>query len=119
MSEKGDELFRQFVRSGFEQLVDNQPADLADYLESRAAATGSSTSLFLAEAIRAVYALSLRHDDYGGIRLGFVHQLDDLVHERLPVIERSESHWAAKLARDFRDEILSKVALYDPQKSYD
>jgi len=100
-------------------LVDAQPAVLADYLERRAAETGQSAPLFLSEAIRAVYELFREHDEYGGIRLGFVHQLDDLVRERLPIVQRSEPQWAAKLAPDFRDEIQLMVDGYNPQNTYE
>ena len=96
-----------------------QPAELADYLERRAAETGQSASLFLSQAIRAVSKLLREHDECGGIRLGFVRELDELVRERVPVIQSSEPHWAAKLARDFRDDVQKMVDGYNPQKTYE
>jgi hypothetical protein len=106
-------------RSGFEGLVDAEPFNLAYYLEQNAASTGQSAFLFLAETIRAVHALLVEHAEYGGVQLAFFHKVDDLVRERLPVIERADQYWAAKLAKDFRDEILAMVHTYDPNKDYE
>jgi hypothetical protein len=117
--EPGDELFARFLKGGFEQLIYGEPAELADYLENRAGSTGLSAPLFLSQAVRAVYSLFLEHDEYGGTRIGFVRQIDDLVRERLPVIERSNPDLAGKLARDLRDEILKKANSYSPQNTYE
>jgi hypothetical protein len=119
MNESPVELLRRFVHGGFEQLTDAQPAELADYLEKQAAETGQSAPLFISQAIRSVSGLFREHDEYGGTRLGFVLELDNLVRERLPIIQRSEPHWAAKLARDFRDEILARVTAYNPQNTHE
>ena len=100
-------------------MVDAQPLELADYLENRAAQTGQSAHLFLSQSIREVYALMREQDEYGGTRIAFIRWLDGLVRERLPVIQQSDPHWAAKLARDFRDEIRKRTASYDPQETYE
>ena len=96
-----------------------EPAELADYLDRFASTTGQSAPLFIAEAIRAVDRLSHEHDESGGIRMGFANLLDDLVLNRLPTIQRNDQHWAAKLARDFRDEVLALLRTYDPENTYE
>ena len=114
----GAELLHRFVHGDFEQLAGTEPAELANYLERRAAETGQSASLFVSQAIRAVYTLFREHEESGGVRLEFSGMVDAVVRERMPVIQRSEPHWAAKLARDFRDEIQA-VERYDPRGTDD
>jgi hypothetical protein len=113
------ELLHRFAHGGFEALIDSEPAELADYLEQRAAETGRSAPLFLSQAIRSAYRLFREHDEYGGARLGFVRQLDQIVREQVPVIQSSETHWAAKLAHDFRDEIQKMLDGYNSQSTYE
>ena len=59
------------------------------------------------------------HDEAGGILMGFVDLLDELVRNRLRAIQRSDQHWAAKLASDFRNEVLALLQSYDPQNTYE
>jgi|SRR5665213_2397980 len=119
MSENTSELLTHFVRGGFENLVGSQPVDLANYLRGIAGHTGQSASLFIAEAIEGVHALFIEHDEYGGVRSGFIYRLDDLVCSRLPTVQSADPHWAAKLAKDFRDDILALVKSYDPTDDYE
>jgi hypothetical protein len=119
MGEQGETLFQRFIQHGFEGLVDDQPNILAKWLEERAAQTGRSGFVFVCEAIRAAYALLLDHDKYGGTRFGFIRKLDEVVYGSLPAIQKAEAHWQAKLAKDFRDEVLAMVRDYDPQNDYE
>jgi hypothetical protein len=118
MLEHGEVLFRQFTQHGFEGLVDDQPRVLASWLRERAAQTDRAHLVFISDAITAANTLFISHDEYGGIRHGFIRRLDEVVYKRLPVIQKAESHWAAKLAKDFCDEILVMVRDYDPQEEY-
>ena len=117
--EVSNELFSRFVRGGFGQLTNTEPVELADFLERHAATTGQSAPLFIAQAIRAVDQLFHDHDERGGIRTGFVDLLDELVRNRLPTIRRSDQYWAAKLASDFRNEVLALVQTYDSRNPYE
>jgi hypothetical protein len=117
--EDGAALLQRFIQHGFEGLVDDQPSVLAKWLRDRAAQTGRADPVFVSEAIDAVYTFFLSHDEHGGIRLGFIRRLDEVVYSRLPTIQKADSHWAAKLAKDFCDEILVMVRAYDPQKDYE
>jgi hypothetical protein len=93
MSEQGEALFQRFVQHGFEGLVDDQPRLLAKWLRDRAAQTGRAGLIFVSEAIDAAYALFLDHDEYGGVRFGFIRKLDEAVYSRLPAIQRADIHW--------------------------
>ena len=115
----GHRLFDRFLADGFGSLSNAEPEELATYLEDRAAAGGGAHLLFLSEAIRAVDIFFHDHDEYGGVRLGFLRQLDTLVRERLPAIIRSEPPWAAELARDFRDATVVRIRSYDPGDTYE
>ena len=119
MSEQGEALFRRFIQHGFEGLVDDQPNILAGWLGERAAQTGRAAFLFVSEAVVAANSLLLEHDEPGGIRLGFIRKMDEVVYSSLPAIQRADTHWAAKLAKDFRDEILAMVRDYDPRNDYE
>lgn len=120
MSAAGPDLFQRFLTSGFARLVNTEPEELADYLEDRAAAGGGVALLFVSEAIRTAYGFFLEHDEGGGIRSGFRHQLDTLVRDRLPAIEQSQDEsWAAELARDFRDEVTKRISSYDAGLTYE
>ncbi len=119
MGESGEGLFDRFVRHGFEGLTDDEPDILAKWLRESASRTGRAGPVFVSEAIDAAYALFLSHDKYGGIRFGFIRELDEIVYSSLPVIQKAESHWEAKLARDFRDKVLAMVSGYDSQKEYE
>ena len=74
-----EELYQRFIAGGFEQLVNEQPKELADYLENRAVTSGSSAPLFLALAIRSAYGMFREHDEHGGVQVDFVRWLDHLV----------------------------------------
>jgi hypothetical protein len=110
----GEALFRGFIQHGFEGLVDDQPKIPAKWLSERAAQTGRAGFLFVSEAIDAAHSLLLDHDERGGIRLGFIREMDEVVYRSLPAIQRADAHWAAKLAKDFRYEILVMVRDYSP-----
>jgi hypothetical protein len=119
VSEPGEGLFDRFVRHGFEGLTDEEPGILAQWLRESASRTGRAGPVFISEAIDATYALFLTHDKYGGIRFGFIRELDEIVYSSLPAIQKAEVHWEAKLAKDFRDKVLAMVGGYDPQKEYE
>ena len=88
MDPEREALFQRFIQHGFEGLVDDQSAVLAKWLSERAAQTNRTSLAFVSDAIDAVYALFLEHDEYGGIRLGFIRQLDEVVYSRLPLSRR-------------------------------
>ncbi len=119
MPHDAGELFSSLVNSGFEHVTGAQLLEIADYLDRRAANTGVAATLFVSEAIRGLHGFFMEHDEYGGIRNGFISELSDLMRDRLRVIQESDAHWAAKLAQAFRDEIRQKIASYDPRNSYD
>ena len=114
----GEELYRRFIAGGFERLVNEQPRELADYLENRAVTSDSSAPLFLALAIRSVYRMFREHDDHGGVQVDFVRWLDHLVKDSLPDIEKSDPIRAAMLAQKFYHEISARVRGYDPGREY-
>jgi hypothetical protein len=116
--QSGDDLLRRFASGGFEQLINDEPELLSQYLEERASTKGLAASLFLAEAIRRFYTLSLAHDEAGGIQVDFVRALDRLVRHSLAEIESADPSRAAKLAKSFRDEVFVRVGGYDPRAQY-
>jgi len=116
--ESGEGLLELFADGGFEALVNEQPRQLAQWLENRAVETGESASLYLALAVRAVYALFREHDQRGGVRVDFVRWLDHLVKESLPDIETADAAEAARLAQRFHREITERVQGYAPERDY-
>lgn len=115
----GDQrLFSLFLAKGFTGLVNDEPEKLGTYLEQRAEETGSAAYAFLAQAILEAYGLFLEHDEAGGIRIGFMRQLDQLVFG-LRAAEDGDPKEAAHLTRAFRTEIRKRITLYDPQKEYE
>lgn len=119
MDEGAAGLLLRFERGGFSDLNGSQLEDLSTALESEAVATGQEAPLFLSRAVRFVYGFFLDHDEYGGVREGFVHALDEVVRSRVPGITAASPDWAARLARDFGDELKRMVAEYDPRNPYE
>ena len=120
MGERGADLLQRFIQYGFEGLVDDQTALLSlNSSRESAAQTGRAQLVFISDAIDVTSALVLSHDEYGGIRHGFIRRLDEIVYERLPLIQKAEAHWAAKLAKDFCDSIRAMVRDYDPRNDYE
>jgi len=113
-----DELLRRFVVGGFERLTGDELLALSERLEETTSATGEAAPLVLSEAIKAVYALFREHDEHGGVSLDFIRYLDKLAVLQLPKICASEPPEAARLARDFRDELYALVSEYDPAKPF-
>ena len=74
--------------------------------------------MFLADAIRAVDKLFQEQDECGGTQVDFIRWLDYLVLDSLPEIQLSDPVVAVELARKFRDEVLARVAGYDPRRDY-
>jgi hypothetical protein len=119
MDDVSAKLLARFERGGFSQLTGSELEQLSAYLESRGAVTGQEAPLFLSRAIRTVHHLFLEHDEYGGTRVGFVRRLDEVACERVPLINASDPDWAARLSRDFLDEIRNMTAAYDPRDPYE
>lgn len=111
-------LLRAFLERGFTGLLNDEPKKLSAYLEERAVETGHPAFIFVAEALAETYLFFLEHDEAGGVRVGFVHQLDRLVFEKLRALEGPDQQEAAYRAREFRDELRRRIILYDPGNTY-
>jgi hypothetical protein len=109
-------LIRRFIASGFGNFRDGELALLSQALEREAASTGLSSSLFLADAVRAVLGLFTEHEECGGVRIGFINYLDRLARDRLPQLQACGPTEAAQLAIEFRDEIMTLISAYNPAK---
>jgi hypothetical protein len=114
----GRELFDRFRSGGFAALVNDEPRVLVEYLEYLAGETGEATSLFMAEAVKKVDRLFRDHDEYGGIRMGFIRRLDQLIHVHFSS-ENQSIPTRAELARRGRDEIIREVRSYNPRNDYE
>jgi hypothetical protein len=117
----GERLFLRFERGGFQSVIGSQLTELAAYLEEHAAATGLAVPLFILEAVQAVQTLVREHDEYGGIRNGFLRKLDELVRSALPELRKlsDDPIQAARTARTFKNDVLMMVARYDVRETYD
>lgn len=113
-----EELLQKFVNGGFGQ-TSNQLDQLRDYLDNRAAETGLAAPMYLCEAISKVAELFRKHDVYGGLRVGFLNQLDNLVRNSVPEIQRGDPLQSARRARELRDEVVARVRNYDPRETYE
>lgn len=105
--------FQRFDVGGFESLTGTEPAEVAAYLEHSAVSTGTAAPLFLSQAVRAVDSFMREHDEYGGVRASFIQYIDRLVHDCLMKVRSETSVAAAKIARDFRDEVCALLSQYD------
>lgn len=114
----GARLLERFAERGFSGLVYDEPIRLSTYLRDRASKTGREPLADVASAITEAYALFLKHDEAGGIRIGFVAELDRAVFYYLPSIRRSDVQESTRMAREFLDLIRKRLAEYDPRKTY-
>ena len=114
----GARLLERFAERGFSGLVYDEPKLLGAYLRDRAAEPGRESLADVASAITEAYALFLKHDEAGGIRVGFVSELDRAVFYYLPSIRRSDVQESTRTAREFLDLIRKRLAEYDPRKTY-
>jgi hypothetical protein len=60
----------------------------------------------------------LREEESGGVRIGFVSELDRLVLYYVPSIRRSDEQESTGLAVEFLELVKKRVAEYDPRKTY-
>lgn len=86
------------------------------YLEQSAVSTGTAAPLFLSQAVRAVDSFMREHDEYGGVRASFIQYIDRLVLDCLMKVRSETSVPAARIARDFRDEVCALLGQYDSGK---
>jgi hypothetical protein len=117
----GKTLLLSFEESGFDGVVGAQLPTLAAYLEQRAVETGLAAFLFIAEAIHAVKSLFDEHNEAGGIRTGFLSQMNDLAMSALPRLSGpiEDPARTAQSAQNFRDIVVFEVTGYDVRKTYD
>jgi len=99
-----------FATGGFSAFPDSRELRaFASYLDTSSGETNSAITLFLAEAVTAVYAFVLEHEEYGGVRLDFWGELDGAVRHAFPKALREASRM-----RDFRDQIRRMLHNYNP-----
>ena len=113
-----EDLLQKFVTGGFSK-VSNELDRLGDYLDNRAVETGLAAPIYLCEALRIVANLFKEHDRNGGLRVGFVKQLDSLVHSHVPEVQRGDPLQSVRRARQFRDEVIARVRDYDFRNTYE
>lgn len=82
---------------------------LANDLDAISATTGNSAALFLSEALSAICDLWFDPDEAGGLRSGFIRELDTLITET-----GRESFDEPARMRDLRDQINHMIATYKP-----
>ena len=58
------------------------------------------------EMIQTVQELFRNHDPYGGIRIGFIRQLNELIQKYIPDIQLGDPLQSAKRARELLGRIL-------------
>jgi hypothetical protein len=107
------------LTSGFEAFTGNQLAAFGDHLESQATISGFAAPLFLAQAIRAVDYLFREQDECGGIRIGFIRELDRIALVRLSTVNEEDWRSFDQQTRQFRDDVLASVSRYDPTNTYE
>lgn len=107
------------LTEGVAMLPDVALRELADVLETRAVETGLAAPLFVSQAIRSVIGLMADHDSAGGVRLGFLHQLDSVLRPMLRDIQRGDPLSATRRARELRDSVRTSILQYDPRKTYE
>jgi len=115
---EGARLLERFTQKGFTGLIYDEPMRLSEYLRNRAAGTGRKSLASVADAISNAYSFFLGEDEAGGVRIGFVAELDRLVFDFIPAIRRSSEEESVKLAWEFLSRVQKRVAEYDPRKTY-
>jgi hypothetical protein len=118
LSISDDELLRKFAKDGF-NLPANELDRLRHYLDDRAVDSGLAAPMHVREMIQTVQELFRNHDPYGGIRIGFIRQLNELIQKYIPDIQLGDPLQSAKRARELRDKVISRVRDYDPRQTYE
>jgi len=111
-------LLERLVASGISALPPDRLPELIQSLETRAVETGLAAPSFLAQALRPIDRLFDQDSESGGIRTGFIAQLDDRIKATVEEIQIGDPLQSAAKARALKDEIVSMVSSYDVRKSY-
>jgi hypothetical protein len=106
-------------REGLATVPDTTVREAADLLEERSVETGLAAPLFVAEALRSVLSLLAEHESAGGVRVGFLQQLDLVLRPLLREIQQGDPLSATRRARELRDSVRQAVRRYDPAKEYE
>lgn len=106
-------------RDGIAAVPSKMLQEAADVLEERAVETGLAAPLFVADAIRSILSLMTEHEEYGGIRIGFLLRLDSVLRPLLQEVQRGDPVSATRRAQELRDCVRQAVREYDPRKEYE
>jgi len=116
----GEQLLEQFALSGFTGLVSDDAIQLIRYLEMAAQeGSGSGGLPYLAEAIRAVDDLRRKEDEKGGVRAGFLKNLDRQTATSLIEVLVGDPAKRSQAGIAYRDQVSEMVATYDVEKTYE
>lgn len=107
------------VGEGVVRLSGDQLQELSTQLEARAVETGLAAPLFVSQTVRAIAGLLVEHDSAGGVRMGFLRQLDDVIRTHVPEIQQGDPLLATARARQLRDEVQRSIRHYDPRNTYE
>ena len=107
------------VDEGVVKLTDVQLRELSGQLEARAVETGLAAPLFVSQTVRAITALLVDHDSAGGVRMGFLRQLDEVIRSHVKEIQHGDPLRATARARQLRDEVQRSIGQYDPRNTYE
>ena len=113
------EQLNAIFRDGLTTVSDTTLREAADLLEQRSVDTALAAPLFVSDALRSVLSLMIEHDSAGGVRVGFLQQLDVLMRPVLRDIQQGDPLSATRRARDLRDSVRQAIRQYDPSKEYE
>ena len=113
------ELLQRLLDVGFAKLPGARIPELVRDLENRAVDSGLAAPVFVAEALGFVEALFGEHDRGGGVSPDFLAQLDRIVRESIPRIQKGDPVEATGRSKLLRDELGELVASYDWRKDYE
>lgn len=114
-----NDLLQALLADGAVRLSGEEFDRLAEYLEARAVETGLAAPLFTSQTVRAIVGLLREHESAGGVRIGFLRGLDQILQTHLPLIQGGDPLEATSRARTLRDEVRKAIDSYDPQRPYE
>ncbi len=116
---KGSALLARFESGGFTTLVNDELRSLGAYLENEATETARAGPLLLSQILGFVDGFFREQNEYGGVQVDFVHQLDNLARTYFAATATADASESTRLAREFSDEVRSRIQRYTPSSSYD
>ena len=116
---KGSALLARFESGGFTTLVNDELRSLSAYLENEATETARAGPLCCRRFSGSSTAFSASRTNTGAYRSILSTKLDNLARTYFAATATADASESTRLAREFSDEVRSRIQRYTPSSSYD